>query len=169
MSFDDPKNPKFSPEAMKEYEDLLTRYPNKMAPLLMVLHLAEKEFSYLSTPVQEYVANLLELPPSHVQGVSTFYTMYKLKKKGRRRIQYCATLSCAIMGGEKVYDHICKKLNLENHGVEEDGLVSIEKAECLGACDLGPMMLVNDETHGLLTPEKFDALYEQWKKEDQHA
>jgi NADH-quinone oxidoreductase subunit E len=169
MSFNDAKNPKFSPEAMTEYEDLLTRYPNKMAPLLMVLHLAERQFSYLSIEVQEYVANLLELPPSHVQGVATFYTMYKRKQKGRRRIQYCATLTCAIMGAEKVYDHICKKLDLKNHGVEEDGLVSIEKVECLGACDLGPMMLVNDETHGNLTPEKFDALYEQWKKEDQNA
>jgi NADH-quinone oxidoreductase subunit E len=160
-------NPQFSSEAMKVYEDLLTRYPNKKAPILMVLHLAEKEFGYLSLDVQEYVANLLELPPAHVLGVCTFYKMYKLEPKGKKRIQYCATLSCAIMGGEKVFDHICSKIGVgRKGGLSEDGLVSIEKVECLGACDLAPMMLTNDETHGLLTPDKFDALYEKWKTEN---
>lgn len=167
MSFTDAKAPEFSPEAMKEFDELCSRYPNKMAPLLMVLHLAEREFGYLSLEVQEYVANLLELSPAHVQGVCTFYKMYKLEPKGKKRIQYCATLSCAIMGGEKVYDHICKKIGVgRKGGTSKDGLVSVEKVECLGACDLGPMMLMNDETHGNLTPEKFDELYEKWKQEN---
>jgi len=167
MSYSDVTAPKFSPEAKKEFDELCSRYPNKMAPLLMVLHLAEKEFGYLSIEVQEYVANLLELSPAHVQGVCTFYTMYKLEKKGKIRIQYCATLSCAIMGGEKVFDHICSKIGVSRKGgMSEDELVSVEKVECLGACDIGPMMLANDETHGNLTPEKFDALYEKWKSKN---
>jgi len=68
----DAANPQFSDVAMAEFQDIVSRYPNTQAPLLMVLHLAEREFGWLSTEVQEYVAGLLELPPSHVSGVVTF-------------------------------------------------------------------------------------------------
>jgi NADH-quinone oxidoreductase subunit E len=157
------ENPCFSKEAMNEFEDICSRYPNKMAPLLMVLHLAEREFDWLSEAVQDYVAGLLNLPPSHVRGVVTFYTMYKRSRKGRHRIQFCSTLSCAIRGSEEIFDHLCRRLGLARQGgLSDDALVSVEKVECLGACDRAPMMLDNDETHGELSPEKIDALLESW-------
>lgn len=156
-------SPAFSESAMAEFKDIVSRYPNTQAPLLMVLHLAEREFGWLSTEVQAYVAELLELPPSHVSGVVTFYTMYKRVPKGERRVQFCSTLSCAIMGSERVWDHFCDRLGLERRGgVSACGKVSIEKVECLGACDRAPMMLVNDDTESYLTPERIDELLRDW-------
>ncbi len=166
MSHNDPHAPQFSDAAMAEFNDLCSRYPNKMAPLLMVLHLAEREFGWLSDEVQAYVAGLLELPASHVSGVVTFYTMYKQVAKGEKRIQFCSTLSCAILGSEKVWDHFCSRLGLGRKGGKSTcGKVSIEKVECLGACDWAPMMLVNEDTEKHLTPERVDELLREWNVE----
>ncbi|MGE4158284.1 MAG: NAD(P)H-dependent oxidoreductase subunit E [Planctomycetota bacterium] len=165
----DAKNPKFSEAAMKEFNELLTRYPDTQAPLLMVLHIAEREFGWLSEEVQHYVAGLLKLPASHVAGVVTFYTMYKRSPHGPKSIQWCSTLPCALRGSEQVYDHIAQCLGIKNGGTSADGLVTVRKVECLGACDKAPVMLVNEDLEVEVDEKKFDALHAAWRKENARA
>ena len=79
----------FSPEAQKEFDELITRYPDNKSPLLMVLHLAQREFGWLSKNVMEYVGELLKLPYSEVLDTASFYTMFKLKPTGKYHLQVC--------------------------------------------------------------------------------
>lgn len=154
----------FTKENLQEFENLLTKYPQKQAALLPTLWLAQKQNGYLSLEVQEYVAKILGLSPVHVHGVVTFYTMFKQKPTGRFHLQVCRTLSCALAGCEKTIQHLEKKYNLKPGDVTKDGKFSLELVECLASCGTGPMMMVNETYFENLTTQKLDQLLEKLAK-----
>ena len=143
----------FSDASMERFRHLLTRYPNKQAALLPTLWMAQQEFGWISTEVIEYVSELLELPPSHVYGVVSFYTMYYRKPMGKYHIQLCTNLSCMLMGGSTVLDALQEKLGIGLGETTADGMFSLDEVECLAACEMAPCCQMNDEYHGPLTPE----------------
>lgn len=156
----------FSPEKKKEVEWTLTRYPNKQAAMLPVLHIAQYQFGHISHEVMELVARTLELPVTRVQDVVTFYTMFHEKPVGKFHIQVCHTLSCAIRGGSQVVDYLENKCGVKcDDGISKDGKFSITKVECLGSCGTAPMMQVNDDYYENLTKTKIDQLVNKWKNE----
>ena len=148
----------FSEKAKKEFENILTRYPNKRAALLPALHLAQREFEWLSRDVLEHVGELLDIPYSEVYDTASFYTMFKLKPTGKYHLQVCHTLSCALRGAADVYGHIKAKYNIENGGVTPDGKFSLTKVECLGSCGTAPVVQINDDYYEDLTIEELDRL-----------
>lgn len=156
----------FSPEKKKEVEWTLSRYPNKQAAMLPVLHIAQYQFGCISHEVMELVAKTLDLPVNRVQDVTSFYTMFREKPAGKFHIQVCHTLSCAIRGGSQVVDYLESKCGVKcNDGISTDGNFSITKVECLGSCGTAPMMQVNDDYFENLTKEKIDQLINKWKSE----
>ena len=156
----------FSPEKKKEVEWVISRYPRKEAAMLPVLHIAQYQFGYISDEVMELVAKTLEVPISRVQDVVTFYTMYRAQPVGKRHIQICHTLSCALRGGGQVVKHLEERCGVKcGEGVSEDGKFSIVKVECLGSCGTAPMVQVNDDYYENLTKAKVDELITQWKNE----
>ena len=153
----------FSPEALKQFEETVARYPKKEAAMLPVLYLAQREFGHLGPEAIEYVARLMEQSPARVHGVVSFYTMYNMKPIGRHHIQVCRTLSCALGGAERITGLIKKKLGIEPGQTTADGRFTLSEVECLASCGTAPMMQVNDEYYEGLTEEKVGEILDGFK------
>ncbi len=148
----------FSAAALCEFQEVLTRYPTKRAATLPTLHLAQREFGWISPEVMTYVAGLLELPPIKVYEVVTFYTMFHQKPVGRWVIEACATLPCALNGAEALLEHVETRLGIKAGETSKDGRFTLKKAECMAACGGGPCLQINGDYHEGMTPERFDQL-----------
>ena len=144
----------FSPEALKKFEETISRYPKKEAAMLPVLYLAQEEFGHLSYDAIAYVAKLMGQSPARVHGVVSFYTMFNVKPVGRYHIQVCRTLSCALRGAERVTGLIRKTLGIEVGQTTADGKFTLSEVECLASCGTAPMMQINDDYYENLTEEK---------------
>ena len=158
MSDSDPKRPQFRPDQIAEVRRLQSLYPDKRGALLPVLHLAQDTFGYISLEVEEYVAKLFDLTPAHVHEVVTFYTLFFQEPKGRHVVAVCHNLSCHLMGAKTIIDHLEQRLGVEVGETTADGRVTLLSVECLCACELAPMMQVDDGYEGVLTPEKVDRI-----------
>ena len=128
----DAERPRFSEAALAEYREILSRYPERRAALLPTLWLAQREFGWLSQPVQEYVAELMEMPLSWVTSVVSFYTMYWTEPKGRHHLQVCVNLSCALRGAERAVRRDRAPARHRPGERTADGRFSLEQVECLG-------------------------------------
>lgn len=155
----------FTAENKKKFEELLTRYPNKLAALLPVLWLAQGQQGYLPLDVQEYVARQIGVSPAHVYGVVSFYTMFKDKPVGKYHLGVCRTLSCALCGGEDLTRHIERRLRLKDGGITADKKFSFEEMECLASCGTAPAMMVNEAYFENVTTEKLDQLLDKLEKQ----
>ena len=143
----------FSPEARKRLEDLLGRYPNPRAALLAVLHLAQEEFGHVSPEVERHLAELLELPSAAIREVVSFYTLLHTSRPGAHVIRLCRNLSCHLREGEGIREHMERKLGIRTGETTADGMFTLLDSECLGACEMAPMMELDGEYYGPLTPE----------------
>jgi len=141
------ERPRFSAAALDEYRSVLARYPTRRAALMPVLWIAQREFGWLSLPVQEYVAELMELPLAWVTSVASFYTMYWKEPKGHWHLQVCRNLSCQLRGAGAVQHEIEAKLGIQGGERTADGRFSLEEVECLASCDTAPVLQVNNEQY----------------------
>lgn len=149
----------FSEATKQKFDELVTRYPQKKAALLPTLWLAQDEFGQLTPEVLEYVAGLLDLPPSKPYAVASFYTMYNLKGQGKYKIEVCRTLSCAMCGAFDILEHLEHKLGIKSGETTPDGKFTLGTAECLGSCGTAPMFQINGhEYYEDLTTEKVDQI-----------
>lgn len=153
----------FSPETLKKFQEIVSRYPKKEAALLPVLYLAQEEFGYLSQEAIEYVAKMMEVPPVRVYGVATFYTMFNKKPIGKYHLQVCRTLSCALVGAEKITASLKTKLGISLGETTPDGKFTLSEVECLASCGTGPMMQINDGYYENLTEEKAEEILKTLK------
>lgn len=153
----------FSTDTLAEFEDIVSRYPNKEAAMLPALHLAKREFKVISPEVMAYVARLLDLSPLDVLNVVSFYTLYPREEEGRHVIQVCATLSCDLMGATSIVDHLKEKLNIEVGQTTPDKRFTLKKVECLGSCGTAPMFQINDDYYENLTIERVDQILDSLK------
>jgi NADH-quinone oxidoreductase subunit E len=151
----------FSEKGLREFEALLTRYPDKEAVILPTLYIAQREFGYVSDEAIGYVAGLLGLTPARIEGVATFYTMYNRKPVGKYHVQICRNISCSLLGAEHLIEHVSKKLGVKPGETTPDGKFTLSTAECLGSCGTAPVMQVNDDYHENLTEEKIDTLLDR--------
>ncbi len=151
----------FTPEQLAEVRRLQALYPDKRAALLPVLHLAQEAFGYISLEVEEYVADLFDLSPAHVHEVVTFYTLFFTQPKGRHIISVCHNLTCHLLGAPEVLAYLKEKLGVDVGKTTRDGRVTLLSVECLCACEMAPMMQVDDRYEGHLTPEKIDRILKE--------
>jgi len=139
--------PRFSEAVLAEYREVLTRYRERRAALLPTLWLAQREFGWLSLPVQEYVAELMEIPLSWVTSVVSFYTMFWTEPKGRHHLQLCVNLSCALRGSDQLRSCIERRLHIGPGEQTPDGRFSFEEVECLASCGTAPVMQVSNAAY----------------------
>lgn len=133
----------FSDPAEKEFTDLVGRYPTSLAALLPVLHLAQREFGWISVDVMDYLAEKLELEPSQVLTTATFYSMYNKQPMGKCQIQVCTTLSCAFRGGYELIERLEERLGVRLGDTDNDGNFTLTEVECLASCGTAPMCQVS--------------------------
>ncbi len=143
----------FGTETMKEFERVVSRYPDRKAAILPTLHLAQKEFGYVSDEAILYVASLIGVPPAQIAGVATFYTMYNRRPVGKYHVQICRNISCSLLGAEHLIDVAARTLGIKPGETTPDGKITLSKVECLGSCGTAPVMQVNDDYHENLTEE----------------
>ena len=142
----------------RELNDILTRYPTKMAACIPLLHLCQEQEGYISEDVVFFVSNRLDLPTSHVKGVVTFYTLFNQEKVGKHQVWVCRTLPCALRGAYDVIEHCEKRLGIRCGETTRDGRVTLRTAECLASCGTAPMMQVDKEYFENLTTERVDEI-----------
>ncbi len=152
-------------DSLRERIDLIVSgSETRQSALIPVLREIQNEFGYLSNESMEETARILGIPPSSVQNVATFYTMFFRKPVGEHVIWLCRTLSCALRGAEHVEHYMCERLGVKTGGTTTDGKITLMEAECLASCGTAPVMLVDDKLEENLTKEKVDRLIEGLRK-----
>ncbi len=153
------------PEPLRERINLIVSgSETKQSALIPVLREIQNEFGHLSDESMEEAAGMLGIPPSSVQNVATFYTMFFRKPVGEHVIWLCRTLSCALRGAEHVEHYMCERLGVRTGGTTPDGKITLMEAECLASCGTAPVMLVDDRLEENLTKDKVDRLIEELRK-----
>ncbi len=142
----------------RELTDILTRYPTRMAACIPLLHLCQDQNGWISEEIILYVAHKLDLPPAHVKGVVTFYTLFNTTPVGKHQVWVCRTLPCALRGAGEIIAHCEKRLGIHVGETTADGKVTLRTAECLASCGTAPMMQVDRDYHENLTSERVDQI-----------
>jgi len=147
-----------SKTVLEEIARLSGLYARPQSALLPALHAAQDEVGYLSEGAMQDVADALGLPLSEVTSVATFYSMFFTGPVGRHKIRVCTNLSCYLNGCEEVLDHLCRRLGIRPGETTPDGLVLVEVAECLAACEEAPVLLADADRYARVTPAAIDDL-----------
>ena len=159
---DDPTakmNTIFTSEIKQKADVILARYETRRASILEILRLLQESYGHVSLEMEEAVAAYLEIPVIDVREVVTFYTLFYQKPKAKTRFNVCRTLPCMLAGGEEILKYFEEKLGLKPGQMTPDAEFSLATVECLGACEIAPMLQFNDEEFvGFLTKEKVDAM-----------
>jgi NADH-quinone oxidoreductase subunit E len=150
-----------SPEREIELEKILARYPNAQAACIPVLHLCQDQEGWVSEDAMRWVAERLNISAAHVKGVVTFYTLFNKQPPGKHQVWVCRTLSCALVGSDRILHRCEKRLGIRAGATTKDGKVTLRTAECLASCGTGPMMQVDREYHENLTIEAVDAILDR--------
>lgn len=150
----------FSPALEERFAKILSSYPpgrqrSAVVPLLLY---AQDEIGYVSQDLVEEVARRCNVTPLQVDEVIGYYSMLHRKPLGKFHVQVCTNIACQAVGGEQLYEHASRSLGLKNKQVSEDGLISLEEVECMGACSWAPAIQINYDFHHFVTPERFDLL-----------
>ena len=153
------------PETLQRIDEVIPHYPVKRSATLPLLHLIQEDVGYIPPEAMEWVAAKLELEPINVYEVVTFYPMFRQKPIGRRHIKVCRTLSCALMGGYKTCEAFEKEFNTQRGEISPGGEVTIDFVECLASCGTAPVVLIDDDLHENVDPQKAKQLSNQIKKE----
>lgn len=135
-------------EWKRKAEEIIKSYPEKKASLLPLLHLSLEFWGFIDDEVIKLISEKLNLTPSYIYGVASFYTMYNFEKKGKIQIRVCTNVSCQLKGAEEILKILEEKLGIKDGETTPDGKFSIEKVECLGACDMAPVVMINDKYEG---------------------
>ncbi|MFN9718678.1 MAG: NAD(P)H-dependent oxidoreductase subunit E [Planctomycetota bacterium] len=152
-----------SDELKEQIRANFPKYPNKRAVTLPALHLVHDALREVSTEAIVEIAELLELHPAEVRDTMTFYNFFKDETKplGKHRLWVCRSISCMLRGGEEVLEKVCQKFHVHPGETSADGKVTLEFAECLGACEGAPCILVDDICHMDMTAESVSALIDR--------
>ena len=144
-----------SEEIRQRIRDEFPKYPNKRAVTLPALHIVHDALRCVPVGAIREIAELLDLHPAEVHDTMSFYGFFHTEDQplGRHRVWVCRSLSCALRGGEELLEALSQRLGCEPGCVTLDGRFTLEFAECLGACEGAPCILVDDERHVNLTPE----------------
>ncbi|MET8906355.1 NADH-quinone oxidoreductase subunit NuoE [Micromonospora sp. NPDC004551] len=145
----------FTEETRERAREIIARYPadRSRSALLPLLHLVQSEEGYVSPAGVEFCAEVLGLNKAQVGAVATFYTMYKRKPTGDYLVSVCTNTMCNVLGGQEVYDTLAEHLGVGHDETTADGKITLEHAECLAACDYGPVMTVNYDFFDNVDPQ----------------
>ena len=155
-----------SADALKKIDREVAKYPpdQKQSAVMSALIIAQDEKGWLSTEVMDWVAKYLGMPPVQVYEVATFYSMYNLKPTGRYKLTLCTCLPCGLQGALAAADHLREKLGIDFNETTPDGRFTLKEGECMGACAMAPVLLVNNKKmHDYMSNEKLDQLIESLK------
>jgi len=156
----------FTPERRAALDEILTKYPpdRKRLAVLAALYLVQEQAGYITGNGMRHIAPLLDLTPAEVEDVASYYVMFHRAPVGKYVLQVCRTLSCALLGAERVTEALSEKLGIGVGETDASGMFTLLEFECLGACDRAPVVMVNNEHwHERATPESCGQLIDDLK------
>lgn len=149
---------KGTPEQAAKLAEVIEQHKEQQGAVLPVLQAAQEIYGYLPIEVQTMVAEGLDVPLETVYGVSTFYSQFALTPKGQYHISVCLGTACYVKGSGKLIEKITEKLGIGPEECTPDGRFSLTACRCVGACGLAPVLTVNDDVYGRLTPEDVEGI-----------
>ena len=154
----------FTVDVLAKTDPVVAKYETRRAPMLEVLHILQEHYGHISLETEEAVAEYLKVSPMDVREVITFYTLYYTQPKAKVRFNVCRTLTCNLLGAENIVKCFEKHLGIKSGEKTTDGKFEVKEVECLGACEIAPMLQLNDnEYFGHLTEEKTEELIKKFK------
>ena len=158
-----PEVARFSPAVEAEMDGHLAKYPpdRKRSAMLPLMFIVQRERGYLDAPGVAYLADRLGVRVTDIWEVATFYSMINTAPVGKYHFQVCRTLSCKILGADRITGHCAGRLGIKPGETSADGLFSLSEVECLGSCGTAPMMQIGFDYYENLTPEKCDEIIER--------
>lgn len=161
----EPEAPLFEGDYQVRFEKILTRYPNKQGALLPTLSLAQEVRGHVSSESMDRVAELLDLSPAYVRGVTTFYTMYNKRPVGRYLVQVCTNISCNLCGADEVLEAFLRYTDTEQGETSDDENFTVIEAECLAACGFPTCVQINSRYFENVTAAEVPKIIEHLKSE----
>lgn len=151
---------RLSADNVKIAEEIIARYPRKRSATIPLCHLAQQQDGHLTQESIEHIAELVEAEAAEIQGVASFYEMFKFEPVGKYVVGVCTNISCMLMGGEELLEHCSSTLGVKPGSTTNDGLFTLEETECLAACTEAPMLQVNYRYFHKIANNEFDTLVE---------
>ena len=151
-----------TPEQEERLRKVIDSHKGQPGATMPVLQAAQEIFGYLPEEVQIMIAEGLDIPLSEVYGVSTFYSLFTLNPKGKYQISVCLGTACYVKGSQAILDKISERLGIGPGECSDDACFSIEACRCIGACGLAPVMTINDDVYGRLTPDQIDGILDKY-------
>jgi len=148
----------------EKVEEIIREYDSSRDSLISILQDVQSEYRYLPESMLKLVARKLGLPLIQVYGVATFFKAFSLKPRGKHLLSVCLGTACHVRGAPAVLDEVERKLCIEPGETSEDMQFTLETVNCLGACALGPIMVMDGEYHGQMVPGKVQATINRYKK-----
>ena len=162
-----PSSFKLSSSAKAFIKKELTRYESKRSAVLPALYQVQKDSGgWISLEAVSALSEFMQIPEAHINEVLHFYTMYNKKPVGKYHIQVCCNLTCSLFQARQLVEDTCKKLNVKEGEVSEDGLFTISRVECLGSCDNAPAVQINDKYYDKVDKKKMDSLLESFRSDN---
>jgi NADH-quinone oxidoreductase E subunit len=152
----------YTAENQAKFNEIVTRY-------LSALYLVQQQQGYITGASMRFVATQIGCTAAEVEDVVSYYTMFYTKPVGKYVMNVCRTLSCALLGAERVTEELCAKLGILPGETTPDGEFTVIEVECLGACDRAPVVMVNDDWHERLAPEQASAFVDDIRKRGRAA
>lgn len=155
--------PGFTQEMYAELDKVIASLKGEEGAVMRSLQGAQDIFGCVTKDIQVRIAEGLNVPLAEVYGVATFYSQFSLEARGQYVIGVCMGTACYVKGSKNVLDKVCEVLNTPSGKTTSDGLFTIRDTRCLGACGLAPVMMINDDVYGRLTPDKIPDILAQYK------
>ncbi len=153
----------FDEAAKKKVVEFIDMYKGTKGALIPVLHEVQEYFGYVPYEAQTMIAEGLDVPASEVYGVVTFYSRFTLKPTGKYKISVCLGTACYVKGASLVLNKVEEVLGVKAGESSDDGLYSVEATRCIGACGLAPVMTINEDVYGKVTPDEVEAILAMYK------
>ena len=134
--------------------DVLDKYASVKGSLITILQKTQEIYGYIPTDAIYYIAEKTGLTPAKILGVATFYSQFRFTAVGKYLIMICKGTACYVNGAERIIEAVQEELGIGDNQTTEDGLFSLSLVSCLGCCSLAPVMMINEDTYGSLTPDK---------------
>ena len=152
-----------TPEQEEQLQAVIAKHKGEPGAVMPVLQEAQGIFGYLPEEVQIKIAEGLDVPLSEVYGVSTFYSQFSLNPKGKYQVSVCLGTACYVKGAADILAAVEQKLGCKSGSVTADGKFSIDSTRCIGACGLAPVMMVNNDVYGRLTPDQVGPILDKYR------
>jgi NADH:ubiquinone oxidoreductase subunit E len=152
----------FTAEQIAELDRIIQKYKTEPGALIPVLEEAQRILEFLPVSVQKRIAMGLNLPFNRVYGVVTFYSFFTMAPRGKHTIRVCLGTACYVRGGKRIAEIVRKEFGINEGETTKDRMFTFETVRCLGACGLGPVVVVDDDIHGRVKPAKFMDIFENY-------